>query len=485
VIFRSVLSAAAAKGPRFVAIGLALMAAGSTRGQTAPPDAAGRLLVRNGIMFTLKEGNDQPRKGYLLAGADGRILQVGSGEPPAGMMAATVVDATGKFVVPGFVSAHNHIYQSVMRGLAMDQTLFGWIDGALTPIDSLSTPEDRYYATIAGCFDLLRHGITSAFNFNDAEGVPGLDREALRGELDSGIRFVHAYCLPFTGTRESRLKDFEAFYSYSRAFADRPTFLAVGLGGYSCSTDDRSYALLEGEIMRRYGFYNEAHYQESPDTGEVAAENVRFRGYVESGELGPHLCFGHFIHADDDILRQVSAAGAGMVWNPLSNGRLASGVADIPKYRKLGIRIGMGVDGQASADLADPFENMRTGLYLIRAKYQDARILQPRDVLRFHTLGSADVIGVADRVGSLEPGKYADFLVIDPHAMETGPVYDPCGTLVLACGTPNIAQVYVGGRLLVDHGECQNPIFARVNAEANRRFHVLGERAAVTRAPGG
>jgi cytosine/adenosine deaminase-related metal-dependent hydrolase len=419
-----------------------------------------------------------------LVGADGRIQQVGSGDPPAGITGATVLDATGKFIVPGFVSAHNHIYQSVMRGLAMDHTLFGWIEGALTPIDSISTPEDRYYATIAGCFDLLRHGITSAFNFNDAEGKPGFDREALRGELDSGIRFVHAYCLPFTGTRESRLRDFEAFYSYSRAFADRPTFLALGLGGYSCSIDDRSYALLEGEIMRKYGLYNEAHYQESPDNSEIVAENARFQGYVQSGELGPHLSFGHFIHVDDAILRQVSAAGAGMVWNPLSNGRLASGVADIPKFRKLGIRIGMGVDGQASADLADPFENMRTGLYLIRAKYQDAGILQPRDVLRFHTLGSADVIGVSNRVGSLEPGKYADFLVIDPHAMETGPVYDPCGTLVLACDTANISQVYVGGRLVVDNGVVQSPIFARVNAEANRRFSVLGQRAAAIRVSG-
>ncbi len=464
---------------------LILISAATSRGQAAPPDGAGRLLVRNGTMFTLKEGEVRPGKGYLLVGADGRILQVGVGDPPAAMTAATVVDATGMFVMPGFVSAHDHIYQSVMRGLAMDQTLFGWIDGALTPIDSLSTPEDRYYATVAGCFDLLRHGITSAFNFNDADGNPGLDREALRGELDSGIRFVHAYCLPFAGTRESRLKDFEAFYSYSRAFADRPTFLSIALGGYSCSTDDRSYALLEGEIMQKHGLYNEAHYQESPDPGEITAENARFPGYVESGEIGPHLSFGHFIHVDDEILRKVSKAGAAMVWNPLSNGRLASGVADIPKYRKLGIRIGMGVDGQASADVADPFENMRTGLYLIRAKYQDAHILQPRDVLSFHTLGSADVIGVADRVGSLEPGKFADFLVVDPHAMETGPVYDPCGTLVLACGTSNISQVYVGGRLVVDHGVCQNALFARVNAEANRRFHALGERAAAKQAPGG
>ena len=84
---------------------------------------------------------------------------------------------------------------------------------------------------------------------------------------------------------------------------------------------------------------------------------------------------------------------------------------DIPKYLASGIKVGMGVDGQASADLPDPFENMRVGLYFVRAKYEDASIMQPIDVLRLHTLGSAEVMGIADKVGTLEAGKFADFSV--------------------------------------------------------------------------
>jgi cytosine/adenosine deaminase-related metal-dependent hydrolase len=151
----------------------------------------------------------------------------------------------------------------------------------------------------------------------------------------------------------------------------------------------------------------------------------------------------------------------------------------------LGIRIGMGVDGQASADLADPFENMRTGLYLVRAKSENPALLQPRDVLRFHTLGSADVIGVADRVGSLEKGKFADFLIVDPHSMETGPVFDPYGTLVLACATPNIERVYVGARLMVDHGNCVNPEFADAKAEVGRRMEKLRAALSAPKPPAG
>ena len=156
-----------------------------------------------------------------------------------------------------------------------------------------------------------------------------------------------------------------------------------------------------------------------------------------------------------------------MSWNPLSNGRLASGVADIPKYLKMGIRVGMGVDGEASADLADPFENMRTGLYAIRDKYEDATIMSPYQVLYLHTMGSADVMGVKDKLGSLEPGKYADFLVVDPTRF--GTVFDPYASLVLVAGERDLERVYVGGELKVEHGELRGQDMKKVQLETDRR----------------
>jgi 5-methylthioadenosine/S-adenosylhomocysteine deaminase len=156
-----------------------------------------------------------------------------------------------------------------------------------------------------------------------------------------------------------------------------------------------------------------------------------------------------------------------MSWNPLSNGRLASGVADIPKYLKMGIRVGMGVDGEASADLADPFENMRTGLYAIRDKYEDATIMSPYDVLYLHTMGSADVMGVKDKLGSLEAGKYADFLVVDPTRF--GTIFDPYASLVLITGERDLERVYVGGELKVDHGMLIGQDMRKVHTETDRR----------------
>jgi cytosine/adenosine deaminase-related metal-dependent hydrolase len=162
-----------------------------------------------------------------------------------------------------------------------------------------------------------------------------------------------------------------------------------------------------------------------------------------------------------------------MVWNPLSNGRLASGTADIPKYLKMGVRVGMGVDGEASADLADPFENMRTGLYAIRDKYEDATIMSPYQVLWLQTAGSADVLDIKDKVGSLEPGKFADLVLVNPTRL--GAILeDPYANLVLIAGARDVDAVYVGGELMVDHNKLTHQDLDKAQTESNRR--VLAEQ---------
>jgi cytosine/adenosine deaminase-related metal-dependent hydrolase len=147
---------------------------------------------------------------------------------------------------------------------------------------------------------------------------------------------------------------------------------------------------------------------------------------------------------------------------------MASGVADIPKYLEAGIRVGMGIDGEASGDLADPFENMRAGLYAVRDKYEDATVISPYQVLWLHTIGSADVLGVKNKLGSLEPGKFADFLVIDPAGL--GAVLeDPYANLVLVTAERDVERVYVGGELRVDHGRVLHQDLTEIQREVNQR----------------
>lgn len=445
--------------------------------------ASAKLVVRNARLITMAPGQQQPFTGYLVVDDEGKFTAVAAGDPPADLVSQQTWDAHGEWIIPGFLSAHSHLWQAAFRGIAQDQTLPGWIDGLYNQRARFAKPGDFYWFTLYGALDHLEHGVTSAYDFAYGGSKWGsctgnlCDEESFRGEMDSGIRFVHGYDADMIGAEmtpemaRARLKD---FLDWTTAQPKSTRFLSVMLNGWTAFNSTYQQAVAEKQQMDAFHIGNQTHYLEPPDT--VGVEQSKFRWFMDSGMLGPTLYFGHFIHTNDFILDQVAAAHSGMCWNPLSNGRLASGVADIPKYLKKGIRVGMGEDGEASADVADPFENMRTGLYAIRDLYQNAAVMSPYEVLYLHTMGSADVMGVKDRLGSLEPGKFADFVVIDPTRY--GTIFDPYASLVFVTEEPDIDRVYVGGDLMVDRGKVLHQDESKVLDEVERR-----SKATLTHAP--
>ncbi|WP_157954022.1 amidohydrolase family protein [Microbulbifer sp. A4B17] len=200
--------------------------------------------------------------------------------------------------------------------------------------------------------------------------------------------------------------------------------------------------------------------------------------------LGKGLNFAHFINTTDEILEETGASGTGMIWNPLSNGRLASGLADVPKYLEYDIPIGMGIDGQASADDSDPFENMRLGMYAVRMKYRDAKAMMPIDVLRMHTIETAKVFGIEDQMGSLEVGKFGGFIILDPRQMETSPVIHPIEHVVLTQSIANLEAVIVGGEISVQRGDFLHVDYDEVKNQVTERVARVREKLEAVKAEG-
>lgn len=439
----------------------------------APAQTPAKLIVRNAYIFSMAPEQRTPFHGYLVVDGNGRLAAVGAGDPPASLKAETVWDAEGHWVTPGFISAHSHLWQSAYRGLASDQTLLGWIDALYGKAVTQATAEDLYWFTLEGGLDHLRHGITATYSFNYGghrrDQSEAFSENAFRGEADSGVRFVHGWepgKASATYTTQQADQELGTFLAWTRQQKPETKLLSVMINGGTAFDDTYQQALLEAQLMKHYGVSNQSHYLEQPETQVV--DRDEFKWFTDSGLLTDKMIFGHFIHTDTAILLATGKAHAAMSWNPLSNGRLASGVADIPQYLKDGIRVGMGVDGEASADLADPFENMRTGLYAIRDKYENASIMSPYDVFRLHTMGSADVLEVADKLGSLEPGKMADFLVIDPSHF--GHIFEPYATLVFVTSQPDLERVYVGGELMVEHGNPLKQSLTNVQHEVDVRI---------------
>jgi 5-methylthioadenosine/S-adenosylhomocysteine deaminase len=440
--------------------------------------APAKLLVKGGTFLTMKPGEEDAFVGYMVIGADGRISEVGKGEPPVDLEVAETLDAAGKIIIPGFISAHSHIWQSAFRGLApTGYAGVGWSQAVYQTQAVYGTPEDFYWFALHGSLDHLRHGITTAYDFAYGRRPGTFQEQQLMGEIDSGLRVVHGWAHPTNATEPEVRAQLKQFLEFAEPYKKSPLLLGFSISGTATPFKVEN---LDAALTKEYGFVNETHYLETPVDKEK--QRSYFKNFVASNALGPSLYFGHFIHTDDAMLEAVGKAGGGMSWQPLSNGRLASGIADIPKYLKYGIKVGMGVDGQASADIPDPFENMRVGLYLIRAKYENGSVLKPIDVLRFHTMGSATVMRIDDRVGSLEKGKYGDFLVINTTTVDRAPVYDPYATLVFACTTENLEGVYVGGELVSAYTRLTKHDFTVVQRELYER--VARIRAVNSAAPG-
>ena len=466
--FRSSLFRAAA----FLALGGGLLSSLSA----AEP---ARLLVTNALVLTLAENDNEPFTGYLLVDADGRLAAVGRGAPPAGITAATTLDAQGGMVMPGFLSGHSHLAASVRRGRLPDQELDGLIDNPVPFFKAeYYAPGDLYSFALHGSLDYLRHGITTAFEYPIRPRYMGEEvyREMFAAEIASGMRLVYGYNVPDLPPEQARqaFVDFKAYAEKKAAGNPRYLKLALAKTGH-IGRWGHDFFPTEVAIAKEFGLDLQVHFLES---GRYQMQNrADFKMMEEAGALQIGLIYGHFIHYSEEILLKSTAAGARMIWNPLSNGRLASGLADIPRYLKAGMTVGMGLDGQSTADLADPFENMRMGLYSLRMKTRSASVLLPQDMLRLHTLGTARAIGVADQVGSLEVGKFADFLLVDPTQPDTGPVYDPYATLVFVCNNANVDTVFVGGEAVVKRGQPLKFDAAAVAKDAKARVAAMKLRS--------
>eukprot|EP00903_Cladosiphon_okamuranus_P004419 g4417.t1 len=415
--------------------------------------AEAQVLITNATILTLADGEETPFVGHIYVDDDGRIASVGEGPYLDSMPEMTEqVDATGMLVIPGFVSGHNHLWQAAFRGIAQDGVLYPWLEALHWTYGDYFSEGDFYTFTMLGALDHLVHGITTTYNHsqrlaaNEAQYL-----ESLEAELDAGQHFVFAYNADMNAGVAAMTEKFEAFMQQAEVLMAEPDALMLGaslnvVGSYR----GMEFFEKEIELAEKYGITGQIHYLEQYSRSEN--DRTKWSSFLQAGAVAENISYAHFIHTTDQILTDTAERGGAMIWNPLSNGRLASGLADIPRYQQLGVRVGMGVDGAASGDISDPFENMRMGMYALRMQYKEATVMSPMEVLRLHTLKTAEVLGVDDKVGSLEVGKLGDILVINPDSPATGAVFDPASHLVFALSADNIDQIYVAGELKVKNG---------------------------------
>ncbi|MFJ3205986.1 amidohydrolase family protein [Streptomyces sp. NPDC086989] len=381
---------------------------------------------------------------------NGAIAAVGTAlQAPPG---ARVVDVSGKLVMPGFVDAHTHLWQAAIRGGCTDGNLFGWFERCTDPARGRLTPAALHSFVRLAALDAVQSGVTTLVDWSDIFDYD-LIESYVRALAGTGVRFTYAMFPP--------RPDAVLVTKVKRDLVD-----PVPLGALQVAT----------HAARAAQDLNRAHWEAAQELGVMLNSHVLERPeqraddpigvLADIGALGPRLLVNHAVHLTDEEIAAVADHDARAVHCPLSNMRLASGVMRLPEFRRRGVKIGLGLDGGTN-DTSDFQALMKTAIGLQRARALDAGVFpQVPDVLRMATLGGAEALGIADRVGSLTPGKRADLVVIDPAALNFAPRFEWAGQIVFNGRPENIDSVFVDGRPLKFGGALVDVDTSRVVREA-------------------
>jgi len=273
-----------------------------------------KLVISNALLLTMAPGQEKPFVGYITVGNDETITALGAGSPPSGISATTTYNAGGKWILPGFISAHSHLWQSAYRGLAPNKELNGWLTVLYIDHAPKADADAYYWFTLDGALDHLRHGVTGAFNFSYAPsdfgprtGDQSFDQAEFRAEMNSGIRFVHGFESGHIGAQwsaDQALAYVKSFMDWTKTQPPSSRFLKIMLDGAGAYAENADQVRAEVRMMRELGIGNEQHFLET--AAGQAEERAKFPWFMESGILGPNLIWGHFVHPNPLILEQTA-----------------------------------------------------------------------------------------------------------------------------------------------------------------------------------
>jgi 5-methylthioadenosine/S-adenosylhomocysteine deaminase len=431
-------------------------------------------VVRAAHIVTCDEAMTVINDGAIAVG-DGRILAVG----PASTVAADgvkVIDAGRSILMPGLINMHCHAGDSLFRGLVENLPLEPWLQTVWKAERAILNPDTCRLGAELGLAELLLSGVTTvmdmfwhpeetvraakALGMRIATGgiffdYPGMDGHLADRRLADATRFFDEFeddpdvfcgALPH-GT-----------YTVSPEHLQDAARLSRGRGGFFC-THAAETALEQATVTERYGRGVIAHL-------------------ADLGLLGPDVVLAHCVHLDGTDIDLLAASGAHVAHNPMSNLKLASGFAPVPAMLAAGVNVTLGTDGAISGNDLDMWLAIRLAATLHKAVSGDAAMVTTAEALAMATRNGAKALGAADRIGSIEVGKSADFILVDTDRLHAAPLFDPLNHLVYSAGRRDVTDVFVAGRQVVADGQLLTADVAALVSAANAlRPAIVGSLA--------
>jgi 5-methylthioadenosine/S-adenosylhomocysteine deaminase len=415
------------------------------------------VLLEDGIVITVDDTNRVLSEGGVLV-ADGEIAAVGDPHDiEATRRVDRRVDASGKAILPGLVDLHLH--SGFIRGLAEDMPVFEWLNEHVDPTHEALRREEARVAYELAYAEMARAGITTAldmYRFMD---------EAADVAEEYGVRVTLAPYVADEYDYFESLEDNRRLVEERHGDADGRVRVWYGLEHLTYATEEAYHKVAEYAAEAPDGVGIHTHGEESREMHErLTAEYGQppIAELHERGILGPDTVLAHVVWLEPEERELIAETGTGVAHCPVSNMKLASGVAPIPDLLERGVPVGVGGDGIKENNRIDVIQEMKQAALLQKVHELDATLVPAEQALRMGTIGGARALGLEDEIGSIEPGKRADLTLLDLEQLHMSPVLQdphPGGyrnvvpNVVHAAQAADVSDVMVDGEWIVRHGE--------------------------------
>ena len=458
------------------AVVMTLAAAGPAAGQPASPRSVSLVIV-GGTVVTMDGDHRILAPGGLAVDGTDIVAVAESDTIVERFVAADMIDATGMVILPGLINTHTHAPMVMYRGLADDLALMEWLEQYILPAESKTvSPEFVRVGTRLAALEMIRSGTTTYVDmYYFEEVIAEATRNAgLRGVLGQTIIQFPA---PDAPTPADALARAERFIEAWR----EDDLIVPAVAPHSMYTLDEATLLASRDLARRHGVPMLIHLAETEDEVEIAhaRHGQSPTAYLEAIDFwGPNTLAAHGVWVSADDIAILRRRGVGVSHNPESNMKLASGAAPVTRYLEAGVTMGLGTDGAASNNDLDMFEAMRVASLLHKLQDADPRSIGAETALEMATIGGARAIRLEGLIGSLEPGKRADLIIVSMNAARQTPMYNPISHIVYTTRGDDVDTTVVNGRILMRAGRVlsldESAVLADARAMAERVRAAVG-----------
>lgn len=355
----------------------------------------------------------------------------------------TIIDATDKVVMPGFVNCHAHTPMVLFRGLAEDVSIDRWFNEFIWPLENNLTAEDVYWGMLLGAAEMIRTGITTVADhyFHMDRGGEAIDQIGMRGVLGWAM---------FSSLGKPALDQTDTFIrEWHGAANGRITTIVAPHAPYTCDDD---FLMAAGRIARRHGVPVHIHAAEviAQTEASLAKRGITPIEILEqTGVLLPGTIIAHACGVTPDDVERMASAGVGVATAPKTYLKLGMDITPVRDLRAVGIPVGLATDGVVSNNTLDLWEAMRLTAMLQKDRALDPEVLTIPEALAIATHESAKVVGLGGKVGAVAAGYLADLIVVDTSGLHHQPLHSITASLVYSAMASDVVHTIIDGKVVM------------------------------------